>query len=398
MYPLTKYRSKPAVPLGAKYRLIDIPVSNCLNSGFNKILVLTQYNSESLNKHIFRTYKFDGFSKGFVEILAASQSYERTEWFQGTADSVRQSLPHINDPDIENVIVLSGDQLYTMDLRQLQSFHNDKGADITVACYPVPAEDVSRFGIMEIDKNHRIRTFLEKPQDVSAIKQPPVMVDGKKHYLANMGIYYFKKKMLRDLLSENDKADFGREIIPDAIQSRKVYAFTFNGYWSDIGTIASYFEANISLTDPLPLFNLYDEDWQIYTRPRYLPPAKVLKCRIEQSVVAEGCIIEEALIERSVVGIRSCIGKNTHITESVIGGNDFYAPLPGSGSTHEPALGIGSDCMIKRAIVDKNVCIGDRVKIINQGNQKNADGDGYTIRDGVVVVHKGAVIPAGTVI
>lgn len=398
MYPLTKYRSKPAVPLGAKYRLIDVPISNCLNSGFNKILVLTQYNSESLNKHIIRTYKFDSFSKGFVEILAASQSYERTEWFQGTADSVRQSLPHISDPLIEEVIVLSGDQLYSMDLRLLQQFHNEQSADITVACHPVPAQDVSRFGIMEIDKRNRIQTFLEKPKELSAVQQQPIMLEGKKHYLANMGIYFFKKDMLTQILSSTDKVDFGREIIPDCIKTKKVYAYTFKGYWCDVGTIASYYQANMMLTDQVPLYNLYDEDWQIYTRQRNLPPAKMQVCHIEQSIVAEGCIIDEALIERSLVGIRSRIGKKTKILQSMIVGNDFYESRDRPNRKSLPPLGIGDDCVIKNAIVDKNVRIGNRVKILNEGNKKDADGQGYSIRDGVVVIHKGAVIPNNTVI
>jgi glucose-1-phosphate adenylyltransferase len=398
MYPLTKYRSKPAVPLGARYRLIDVPISNCINSGFDKILVLTQYNSESLNKHIFRTYRFDSFSGGFVEVLAASQSYERTDWYQGTADSVRRTLPHLNDPLIDEVIVLSGDQLYMMDLRLLQAFHNEKGADITVSCYPVPVEDASRFGIMEIDDSRRIRTFTEKPKDLSVVKQKPLLINGKKHYLANMGIYFFKKKMLAEVLADESKLDFGREVIPDAIQKRKVYAYTFQGYWSDIGTIASYYEANIMLTGKNPPFNLYNESWPIYTRPRYLPPAKMIGCRIDQAIVAEGCALEEATVERSVVGVRSVIGRGTRIEDAMIVGNDYYESEIRSNGATKPHLGIGSDCEIRRAIVDKNVRIGNRVKITNAQNAREKDGDGYSIRDGVVVVHKGAVIADGTVI
>jgi len=389
MYPLTKYRSKPAVPLGAKYRLIDVPISNCLNSGMNKILVLTQYNSESLNKHIFRTYNFDHFSKGFVEILAASQSYERTEWFQGTADSVRQTLPHINDPSVDEVIVLSGDQLYSMDLREMRKFHHESGADITVACQPVAVEDVPRFGIMEIDGTSRVTSFVEKPKELSLLKQKPIDVGGKPHYLANMGIYMFSKKILTEILTENDKADFGKEIIPDAIKAKKVFAYSYKDYWSDVGTIASYYEANIMMTELEPKFNLYDEDWQMYTRARNLPPAKMNKCKITQSIIAEGCIVDEAEIERSVVGIRSIVGKNTKIIASMIAGNDYYK---------FGTLGIADDCEIRNAIIDKNVHIGRNVKILNKKGEKNADGEGFSIRDGIVVVHKGAVIPDNTVI
>lgn len=397
MHPLTKYRSKPAVPLGAKYRLIDVPISNCLNSGFNKILVLTQYNSESLNKHIFRTYKFDAFSKGYVEILAASQSYDRTEWFQGTADSVRQSLPHINDPVVDEVIVLSGDQLYTMDLRRLQAFHNESGADITVACQPVPPEDAPRFGIMEIDDKKKVRAFWEKPKDLGPIEGGAFTIRGRKNFLANMGIYFFKKNKLKEILTRNDKADFGREIIPDAIKTEKVHAFVFDGYWCDVGTIASYYQANMLMTERKPLFNLYDENRQIYTRQRHLPPAKIMRCQIEQSIVAEGCTIEEAVIHRSVIGIRSVVGRNTRIEEAMIVGNDFYESDVRSGERAVP-LGIGSECVVRRAIIDKNVRIGNRVRIVNEKGAREGDGEGYSIRDGIVVVHKGAVIPDGTVI
>jgi glucose-1-phosphate adenylyltransferase len=398
MYPLTKYRSKPAVPLGAKYRLIDVPISNCLNSGFNKILVLTQYNSESLNKHIFRTYKLDSFSRGFVEILAASQSYENTEWFQGTADSVRQSLPHIHDPNIDDVIVLSGDQLYNLDLQKLQAFHYENDADVTVACHPVQAEEVHRFGIMGIDARNRIRTFVEKPKDLSLLKEPGLKRKGKAQYLANMGIYFFKKKVLAQMLTESDKDDFGREIIPDAIGKKKMCAFVFDGYWSDIGTISSYYRANMLMTEQNPSFDLYDEDWQMYTRPRFLPPAKITNSHVQQSIIAEGCILDAAAIEKSVIGVRSCIGKNTRITKSMLAGNDYYLNRGGNGKGGRTALGIGSDCRIHRAIIDKNVSIGNRVKIMNASRKNEEDAEGYSIRDGIVVVHKGAVIPDNTVI
>ncbi|MBP9733161.1 MAG: glucose-1-phosphate adenylyltransferase [Candidatus Omnitrophica bacterium] len=402
MEPLTRYRSKPAVPLGGNYRLIDIPISNCLNSGFNKILVLTQYNSESLNKHIFRTYKLDTFFGGFVEILAAEQSYEKTEWFQGTADSVRRAMPHIRDPRIDEVIVLSGDQLYNMDLRELQHEHHRRGADLTVACHLEPEENIHGFGIMNTDADSRITSFVEKPKDASLVTGGPVLLDGKPRFLANMGIYIFKKDVLTELLSQNpNQIDFGKEIIPAAIRDRKVYAYNFTDYWSDIGTIGSYYEASLMLTDYTPAFNLYNEDWQIFTRPRYLPPAKILECQIHQSIISEGCIIEESVIRRSLVGVRSVIGNNTRIFESIVTGNDYFESQESRSAKHDrgiPHLGIGRDCEIRKAIIDKNVAIGDGCKIINKNNADHEDGDKYSIRDGIVVVHKDAVIPSGTVI
>jgi len=401
MFPLTQYRAKPAVPLGGRYRLIDIPISNCLNSGFNKILVLTQYNSESLNKHIFRTYKLDTFFGGFVEILAAEQSFNRHEWFQGTADSVRRSLPHIRDPHINEVIVLSGDQLYNMDLRELQKAHRESGADITVACHPEPAEEVQLYGIMGIDADRKITSFLEKPKKASFIKEQPVQIQGKPHYLANMGIYIFKKDVLSQILQESDKDDFGKEIIPEAIRTKKTTAFVFEGYWSDIGNIGSYYKASLMLTDPSPPFDLYNEEWQIYTRPRYLPPAKLVQCQIEHSIIAEGCILEDVVVRRSVVGVRSKIGAKTRIEGAVINGNDYYEAADQGETkrrTKEPLLGIGSSCLIRNAIIDKNVSIGDHVQIVNAKGVTSADQEMFSIRDGIVVVHKGAVIPDNTVI
>ncbi len=402
MEPLTRYRSKPAVPLGGNYRLIDIPISNCLNSGFNKILVLTQYNSESLNKHIFRTYKLDTFFGGFVEILAAEQSYEKPEWLQGTADSVRRAMPHIHDPKIDEVIVLSGDQLFSMDLRELQREHHRRGADITVACHPEPEENISGFGIMNIDSDNRVTSFIEKPKDPALVSGAKILVEGKTRYLASMGIYIFKKDVLTELLRQNpDQTDFGKEIIPLAIRNRKVHAYNFEDYWSDIGTIGSYYEASLMLTDYTPAFNLYNEDWQIFTRPRYLPPAKILECQIHQSIISEGCIIEESVIRRSLIGVRSVIGNNTRIFESIVTGNDLFESVADRAAKTDrgiPALGIGRDCEIRKAIIDKNVSIGDGVKIVNKNGAENEDGEKYSIRDGIVVIHKGAVIPSGTVI
>lgn len=399
MYPLTHYRSKPAVPLGGRYRVIDVPVSNCLNSGFNKILVLTQYNSQSLNKHIFRTYKLDTFFRGYVEVLAAEQSPDRTEWFQGTADSVRRSLPHIQDPNIDEVIVLSGDQLYTMDLNLLREEHHRKGADITIACHPQTPANVSSFGIMDVQPDGRITSFIEKPKTPEMIPSAPIQIDGQPFYLANMGIYIFKKEVLKEMLESSDKDDFGKEIIPDALQKRKVHAHIYNGYWSDIGTIRSYFDASLMLTDPVPDFDLYNESWQIYTRPRHLSPAKILSSQIRESIVAEGCILEEATIEKSVIGIRSHINKGTVIKYCVINGNDMYARDDRSiRDASVPPLGIGTNCRIQNAIIDKNARIGNNVQILNNNNTETADSKNYSIRDGIVVVHKGGVIPDNTVI
>lgn len=401
MYPLTLYRSKPAVPLGGRYRLIDIPISNCINSGFNKILVLTQYNSESLNKHIFRTYKLDSFSRGFVEILAAEQSYERTEWFQGTADSVRRSLPHIRNPLLNEVIVLSGDQLYTMDLQDFQRVHRETNADITIACHPEHVSRIKHFGIMAVNKDNVITEFCEKPQKPELVKSAPVMINQEPHYLANMGIYIFKKNILEKLLTEINKDDFGKEIIPEAIKKYKVVAYHYSGYWSDIGTIASYYEDSLMLTDPLPPFNLYDEDWQIYTRARYLAPAKISNCSIKQSIIAEGCIIEAREVRHSIVGVRSVVGKNTLIEDSILTGNDYYENTSVANprkSPKDPRLGIGQNCLIRKAIIDKNCSIGNHVQIANKDNVESLDGPNYSIRDRIVVIHKGAVIKDNTII
>jgi len=344
----------------------------------------------------------DDFSKGFVEILAAEQSYESTEWFQGTADAVRRSLVHTNDPSIEEVIVLSGDQLFSMDLNPFQAFHRKEEADITVACHPVLAGEVSLFGIMGVDRNNRISSFSEKPASAEAIAHEPFLIDGREHYLASMGIYIFKKKVLADLLTTSDKDDFGKEIIPDAIKTRRVLAYIFRDYWVDIGTIRSYFQANLMLTERLPSFNLYNEDWPIYTRPRFLPPAKMENCRIRQSIIADGCVLEEdTVIENSVVGVRSRIGRGTKVESSVLAGHDFYENPPlDDRADHEgsPRLGIGSGCLIRGAIVDKNARIGNRVRIVNDGAKEEGGGEGYTIRDGIVIVHKGAIIPDETVI
>ncbi len=401
LFPLTKERCKPAAPLFGKYRLIDIPVSNCLNSGFNRIYVLTQFLSESLNKHISRTYKMDPFTKGFIEIMAAEQSMEGADWFQGTADAVRRCLKHFNDPAIKHIFVLSGDQLYKMNMRDMYRCHLNKEAELTIACNCVKEEEVSALGIMGIDKNSRITGFAEKPKDLSMIKDMAVESGGERRYLGSMGIYLFNKSTLIELLEKDKRADFGGEIIPGAIGERSAYAFRFDGYWRDIGTIKTFYEENLSLTDPVPPLDMFDEQWQIFTRTRYLSPAKFEDCRIEKSIVAEGAIILPSKIIHSIIGLRLRVGSGSIIEDTVAMGCDYYETaeeMDRNGSRGIPLLGLGSNCHIRKAILDKDVRIGDNVKILNEKGLENFDGPNYHIRDGIVIIPKNAVIPAGTVI
>ncbi len=401
LYPLTKYRSKPAVPLVGKYRLIDIPVSNCLNSGFDKIYILTQFNSESLNKHITRTYKFDYFSKGFIEIMAAEQSMDNTHWFQGTADAVRRCLKHFNDPRLEYVLVLSGDQLYKMDLRWLFDFHINKKSEITVACNPIRPEVVSKYGIMGVDKEGRINAFVEKPKSELEASKLSLTVGGKRSFLASMGIYLFNRDTLIELLTKSQKMDFGKEIIPDDLRNKRTYAFIFEGYWKDIGTMSTFYESSLSFTDMIPPFDIFDEEWQVFTRPRYLPPSKIRESRINNSVITEGAIIEGAAVNHCIVGLRSRICEGAQVENSIIMGSDFYETieeLEGNKSIKRPHVGIGKKCLIKRAIIDKNARIGDNVKIPNEMNKTSYEGKNYYIKDGIVIIEKNAVIPSGTVI
>ncbi len=401
LYPLTKHRAKPAVPLVGKFRLIDIPVSNCLNSGFNKMYILTQFNSESLNKHIARTYKLDYFTKGFVEVMAAEQSINSKDWFQGTADAVRRALKHFNDPKIEHVLILSGDQLYKLDLREMLNFHIQKGAEVTVACNPVNPESVSQYGIMGLDKNGRINGFVEKPKSEFKISKLAATVSGKRSFLASMGIYLFNANTLKDVLTKSKKVDFGKEIIPDNFKTTKTYAYIYEGYWQDIGTIKNFYEANLSFTDIVPPFDIYDEEWQFFTRPRYLPPSKLRSSTITDSTIGEGAIVDGANITHSIIGLRARIGKNTQIMNSVILGCDFYETieeLEGNKSIKRPSCGIGNNCRIEKAIIDKNARIGDNVQIINKDKKTNFEGKNYYIKDGIVVIEKNAVIEANTVI
>jgi glucose-1-phosphate adenylyltransferase len=401
LYPLTKERCKPAAPLFGKYRLIDIPISNCLNSGFNKIYILTQFLSESLNKHISRTYKMDQFTNGFIEIMAAEQSMEHTDWFQGTADAVRRCFKHFNDPAIKYIFILSGDQLYKMNLRDMFRYHIEKNAEVTVAYNYIDPKDVSNFGVMGIDKDARIKKFMEKPTNAQEARDLTVKHKGKSFFPGSMGIYLFNKSALIDLLEEEKKDDFGKEIIPDAIRKKSTYAYLFEGYWKDIGTIKTFYDENLSLTEQIPPLDMFDEKWQIFTRSRQLSPAKFENSCIEKSIVAEGAIILSAKVIHSVIGLRFRINSGSVVEDTVAMGCDYYETIDEIEediSRGVPHLGVGKNCVIKKAILDKNVRIGDNVQIVNSEGRDNYDGENYNIRDGIVIVSKGTVIPAGTVI
>ena len=407
LYPLTASRSKPAVPIGGKYRLVDIPISNCINSGINRILVLTQFNSASLNKHIKNTYQFSVFSKGFVDIVAAEQTPDNPKWFQGTADAVRQSLRHMENHDYEYVLILSGDQLYQMDFTEIIDHHTSQKADISLATIPVIEKDASDFGILKANNEHLITSFIEKPKkellpdwesDTGAIMQS----QGRK-YLASMGIYVFSRKILFDLLETEkpDATDFGKEIIPNAIEKHKVVSFQYDGYWTDIGSISSFFEANLALALELPHFNLFDNEKIVFSRSRMLPPAKISGTTLEKTIIAEGSIINASRIENSVIGVRSRIGHGTTIVNSYIMGNDYYETLAEIAVNTEkniPKSGIGDRTYIRNAIVDKNCRIGNDVRINGGDHLTNTDHPLYTVKDGIVVLKKGAVLSDGFVI
>ncbi len=403
LYPLTSQRSKPAVPIAGKYRLIDIPISNCLNSGVRRMFVVTQYNSASLNQHIKNTYNFDLFGHGFVDILAAEQTPSSDKWFQGTADAVRQSMHHLNNHIYDYVLILSGDQLYHMDLEDLANYHVGKEADLTIATIPVVDRDASGFGIMKVDENGIIEKFTEKPSaDILPEWTSPVeekYASQGRHYLASMGIYVFKREFLIRLFEENpDATDFGKEIIPYAIEKgHKIASYAYDGYWTDIGTIRSFFDANIALTESIPQFDLFNSDRQIYTRPRLLAPSKIFGTWFNQAIVAEGCIIHAKMIERSVIGIRARVGNNTEVSNSIVMGSDYYETLEDMARLKgRPAMGIGEGCYIRNAIVDKNVRIGNNVHIHGSIALQDVETDTYVIRDGIIVIKKGAVLKDGT--
>jgi glucose-1-phosphate adenylyltransferase len=406
LYPLTASRSKPAVPIAGKYRLVDIPISNCINSGINKMFVLTQYNSASLNRHIKNTYHFSAFSTAFVDILAAEQTPDNPTWFQGTADAVRQSLRHIRPFDSDYVLILSGDQLYQMDFQAMLDNHRALNADISIATIPVNDRDAPDFGILKKDAEGYITSFIEKPKtglNEWASDTGPEMQAKGRHYLASMGIYVFSRKLLFELLEHEKKesTDFGKEILPEAIGKYKVVSYQYDGYWTDIGNIYSFYEANLGLTADIPDFNLFDNQKAIYTRARMLPPAKISGTTLEKTIIADGCIINASRVEHSVVGVRSRIGYGTTIVNCYVMGNDYYETITEISDAREhglPNLGIGHRCYIKNALVDKNCRIGDDVRINGGSHLENTDHSLYTVKDGIVVIKKGAVLPNGFVI
>ncbi|MDA7501875.1 glucose-1-phosphate adenylyltransferase [Chitinophagales bacterium] len=406
LYPLTANRSKPAVPIGGKYRLIDIPISNCLSSGVKRMFVLTQFNSASLNKHIKKAFHFDIFTKGFVDILAAEQTFDNRDWFQGTADAVRQSFPRFQYHDFDYFLILSGDQLYQMDFNEILESHKKSGAQVTVATIPVNAKDATGFGIMKVNEGNSIVDFVEKPasEELPNWKSPV----GKKYaaeekdYLASMGIYVFNRSAMRQLFEENpESTDFGKEIIPTAVNDDrfKINSYSFGGYWTDIGSIDSFFDANLHLTEFLPQFSLYDNVRPVYTSARMLSPSKIFGTRLTHTLLSDGCIIHAEEISHSVVGIRSRIGPRTTIRHAILFGNDYYQTLTDvSEASQSKLLGIGKDCWIERSIIDKGVKIGNFVTIVGDNSLEDVETDLYCIKEGIVIVKKNVSIPDNTVI
>jgi glucose-1-phosphate adenylyltransferase len=412
LFPLTQQRSKPAVPLGGKYRLVDIAISNCINSDVLRIFVLTQYNSASLNRHIAQTYRFSQFSNGFVEVIAAEQTPESPQWFQGTADAVRQVLPHIRDWGIDTLLILSGDHLYSMDYRKFLQRHEETNADVTVSVVPSNPQTASEFGLLKTDNKGRIIEFKEKPKgvelesmrvDTTALGLTAEEAQARP-FLASMGIYVFKYDQLEELLqSDQSWVDFGREIIPAAIESKQVQAYVFDSYWEDIGTISAFYRANLDLTTKIPKFNLFDAEAPVYTRARYLPPSKIEDSQIADSIISDGCIINGAQISASVIGLRSRISKGVKMEASFMMGADYYQTLEEMRddlANKQPRIGIGEGSIIRRAIVDKNARIGAGARLLNESGVMDIDGqDGsYFIRDGIIIVPKNAIIKDGTVI
>ncbi|RPJ67764.1 MAG: glucose-1-phosphate adenylyltransferase [Acidobacteria bacterium] len=407
LFPLTHLRSKPAVPIGGKYRLIDVPISNCLHADMRRIFVLTQFNSASLNRHIAETYRMDLFSRGFVEILAAEQTPDNPNWFQGTADAVRQAVRHFVYHDAEYYLILAGDHLYRMDYAAMVEEHVERRADITIAAQPVTPDDATAMGIFRFDTGGQITAFEEKPnaERLKAIgaSVPPgsrfLLPSPEKPFVASMGIYVFTRDVLLETLERHPGVDFGHEIIPAALGTWRVNAYLFRGYWQDVGTVSSFYDANIMLTRSSPPFSFYDPRRPVFTRPRFLPASRLDGCSIDQAVVAEGCQLDHATVSQSVVGVRSKIGRGSRISRSVLLGADFYekdddAPSHDGG----PEVGIGPDCVLDRVIVDKNARIGAGVRLVNEAGIQQADGDGYFIRNGIVIVPKWGVVREGTTV
>ena len=407
LYPLTASRSKPAVPIAGKYRLVDIPISNCINSGINRMFVLTQFNSASLNKHIKNTYHFSMFSNAFVDILAAEQTPDNSGWYQGTADAVRQCIRHVQQHEADYVLILSGDQLYQMDFQQMIEDHIAGGADISIATIPVAEREAPEFGILKADEKTCITSFIEKPKKEILVEWVSDTGDEMRRmgriYLASMGIYIFNKQLLIDLLQEEykDATDFGKEIMPKSIEKYKVVSYQYDGYWTDIGNIYSFFEANLALTQEIPDFNLFDNTKPVYTRARMLPPAKISGTTLEKTIIAEGSIILASRIENSVIGIRTRIGHGTTIVSCYLMGGDYFETLDEMNHATArgiPKIGIGERCYIKNTIIDKNCRIGNDVRINGGHHLPNTDHSLYTVKDGIVVIKKGAIIPDGFVI
>jgi glucose-1-phosphate adenylyltransferase len=409
LFPLTKERAKPAVPLAGKYRLVDIPISNCINSGLRRIYLLTQFNSASLHRHISQSYKFDHFSGGFVEILAAEQTFADTSWYQGTADAVRKNLIHFLNHDFDFLLILSGDQLYRMDFRNIIAQHIESDADITVATIPVTRRQSESLGIMQINEERRITRFVEKPKDPAvqdSLRLPREwygrlgIEDGQELFLASMGIYVFNRELLRKLL-DNTLADFGKHIIPSAIETHRVFSYVFQGYWEDIGTIRSFFEANLDLTSELPRFNFFDMGAPIFSRPRFLPGSKINSAQIDHAVISDGCILNHSRISHSIVGVRSIVGPGTELTRVILLGCDYYESresIEANKQAKRPRIGVGINAKIENAIIDKNARIGDNVIISPAGKPENVDHPLYFIRDGIVIIPKSGILPDGTVI
>ncbi len=402
LYPLTESRSKPAVPIAGKYRLVDIPISNCINSDIKRMYVLTQFNSASLNRHIKNTYHFSFFSSAFVDVLAAEQTPGNATWFQGTADAVRQSMHHFLRHDFEYALILSGDQLYQMDYDLMVQEHIKSDAKISIATIPVNAKDATSFGILKSNDENVITSFIEKPDSgllpdwTSEVSNE--MKAQNRNYLASMGIYIFNKDLLIELMNDPDTIDFGKEIIPQNINKHKTISYQYEGYWTDIGNIDSFFEANLALTDDIPDFDLYDKSKRVYTRARMLPTTKIAGTILNKSIIAEGCIISASKIERSVIGIRSRIGDESTVINTYMMGSDYYQSLIEITNGENTPIGIGSGCFIQNAILDKNCCIGDGVTIKGGAHLEDAETETYVIKEGVIVVKKNATIPNGTVI
>jgi glucose-1-phosphate adenylyltransferase len=410
LYPLTKDRAKPAVPIAGKFRLIDIPISNCIDSEVDRIFVLTQFNSASLNRHIARTYRFDIFSRGYVQILAAQQTQASMDWYQGTADAVRQNLRRLEETQCDYILILSGDHLYRMDYRKLIQEHVEKEAEITIAVLPIARRRVKELGILKAGLDGRITDFIEKPQEESEIdefrideatfQQRSIQPMGRSH-VASMGVYIFNKEVLAECIQNESMIDFGKHVIPASIGSRKVYAHFFDGYWRDVGTIKSFYEANLELTHLVPEFDFYNESAQVYTRPRFLPGSKVNSCVIQSSILCDGSIITGCEIQNSIIGIRSIVRSGTKILNSIVMGGDSYESFEEQSINSKkglPPIGIGEGSCVQNAIIDQNVRVGRNVSIVNQQRRENYDGLDFTIRDGITVIHKNSTLPDDTVI